>query len=97
MEGTQISRYPANDYYQVFHIKMRSAAVINWQIKDGFAALISLKGKFFWQGVGGVMIHFRAGEPGFLPYAAFPLKLEAEADCELAIIIPFGASLSWSY
>ena len=94
-EGVTLWRYPANASYQVFIVKASAGSKGSWRIRDGFAALISLSGHCVWTGRGGETTEFQAGEPGFLPFAAFPLQLDAKEQSEFALVIPSGAELNW--
>ncbi len=93
--GGEIRRYPANPYYQVFAIKLAAGQSLDWSMQDGFAALVSLSGSFACVSAEGEKVNYSQGEPGFLPYAAFPLRFEAELESEWSMIIPTGSQLSW--
>ncbi len=92
----EIRRYPANPYYQVLTVKLEAGCSLSWSIKDGFAALISLSGRFHCVSSDGEKVTYSQGEPGFLPYAAFPLRVEAQEASEWSLIIPTGSQLNWT-
>lgn len=88
--GSKAWVYPANPYYQLHRLQLGAGFSANLSMENGFATMVTLKGKV---SLGGSS--FAQGEPGFLPYAAFPMALEAGVASDLALIIPAGATLSY--
>ncbi|MFY7927317.1 MAG: hypothetical protein ACOVS5_00460, partial [Oligoflexus sp.] len=94
--GGRWLRYPANPWYQVCHLSLKAQTRLAWSIREGFATLVSLEGDTAWTSAAKRSVRFTKGEPGFLPYEAFPMTLEALTDSELALIVPTGAILEGS-
>jgi mannose-6-phosphate isomerase len=94
--GGEVRRYPANSNYQVFVVRLSKGQKLRWAIQDGFATLISLSGRFHCESASGERVAYSLGEPGFLPYASFPMTIEAEDSSEWSMIVPMGTQLSWS-
>lgn len=84
--------YPANPYYQLYRLQLRAGASLKLAMENGFATLVTLKGKICFAD----SVSFEQGEPGFLPYAAFPMTMNAEKDSDLAFIIPAKAKLEYT-
>ncbi len=94
-KGT-IEIYPVNDSYQVVRVRLAAQGALEWQLRDGFATMVSLHGVFTCEHRQGQLVDFGAGEPGFLPYVAFPMQMRAISSCDLVLVIPAGAQLSWT-
>lgn len=95
-QGIAIEVYPSNDSYQVYRVRLQSEKAIEWHIQAGFGALVVLEGVFVTQHRAGQVVDFKAGEPGFLPFASFPLVTRCVKECDFIFVIPAGAQLTWT-
>lgn len=94
-KGGQIERYPANESYQLYRVRLAAGCALAWTLADGFACLVTLGGEFACHHHDGQRVDFKKGEPGFLPHAAFPLTIHAIEDSDFALLIPAPQELSW--
>lgn len=107
--GGMIARYPANESYQVLRVQAPQGQSLRLQLEQGFATLVSLGGQFSWQkaqadrGVdsqndasASVAVSFSKGEPGFLPYGAFPQIVSVSEQADFILVTPRDCQLSWT-
>jgi mannose-6-phosphate isomerase len=94
IEGLECLVYPANDHYQVIRLNIQVGASFLVEIHKGFAALVSLMGRFVCQGYSGQPQRFIGGEPGFFPHLSMPMIIRAEEDSSCILVIPKGADFA---
>lgn len=94
LDGLDVSLYPANEYYQVIQLNMQAGVSFLVEIQKGFAALVSLAGRFVCQSLSGHPQRFIGGEPGFIPYEALPMIVRTEEESSCILVIPTGAEFS---
>ncbi|MBC7659771.1 MAG: class I mannose-6-phosphate isomerase [Chitinophagaceae bacterium] len=82
--------YPANSNYQVHYFKLKAKAKIRLNAPSGFLTFVCLKG----DGLMNTTLKIGTGEPGFVPYSALPLSIEAVSDFDIAIVVPPSCDLS---
>ena len=85
--------YPANSNYQVHRIKLKAKARIKLSAPSGFLTFVCLAGEALWNAT----LKVQTGEPGFVPYQAFPLFIEAISEFDLAIVVPQSCALEMSH
>lgn len=97
--GGKIARYPANDSYQVLRVWAAQGQDITFSLDQGFATLVSLAGQYSWRnpakGQDAAKVSFAKGEPGFLPYSAFPQTLQVSEDADIILVTPRESRLDW--
>lgn len=95
--GAQVKIFPANDYYQVLWIDLRSGASITMNPLSGFAAMTMLSGKIQSTSTStNQQCKIAMGQSAFVPWAALPQKLEnvEEKPASFSWIIPAGLGVS---
>lgn len=95
-EECVVETYGENAFYKSHRVTLRKKQILNLNIEDGFGALIPIQGTFSLCPEGGKDSYWQKGQPGFLPAASFPLRVEALEDCILFIVSPSSAKESWS-
>ncbi len=100
--GGTVDVYPSNPFYQVIRFRIARGAELRLTLDRGFATLVSLGGRFsltpLSTGHLGKIgeVGFAKGEPGFLPFAAFPLALRVVEEVDLVLILPLDTGFSWA-
>ncbi len=91
-ELVETSSYPANEYYQLHRIQLRAKGKLRLTADSGFLTFVCLDGESIWNN----SLKVSRGEPGFVPFDALPLEIEAMSDFDLAIVVPASCPLKMS-
>ncbi len=88
-----LESYPANPYYQVHRLRVRSDRELCLSLNKGFVSFVCLGGK----GTLGKNLLVSEGEPGFVPASALPLLIQKDRNTselfDLALITPIESGL----
>lgn len=90
-ENVRYQSYPSNANYQVHRLEVKSPALVQISARDGFLTFMCLGG----EGTLGRNISVKKGEPGFIPYQALPLLVEATGSdtFDIALVAPAGVEI----
>lgn len=91
--GWRIETFPENPYYQVRVVTLADAASGVIAMAAGYGALVMLDGETTWKGANGKDVVLRKGMSALLPFAAFPLSVEA-SQARFALMTPVGAGVT---
>lgn len=88
-DPVDVLTYPANENYQVHRIQVKAGGKMLLSADSGFLTWICLDGEALWNKT----FKVSRGEPGFVPFDALPLFVEATKDFDLAVVVPASCDL----